>query len=222
MKRMFMAVLLSGMILSLNACGNSSAGEVSSQADDTVVVSDTTEKTDTSVATEVATETEATEAASDITEVGVGQSIETDNFKMVVESMEILDEYSYSTGDYSSTNLLVEDGYKLLMVQGTMENTGSDVISDYSFYKTCVVNDNYEVGNDDVRLCFERQKSYELDPYTEMQFDLYINIPEKLAEQFDTATFTLGFKDDMSVLTVTNYSSGETEVDANNWFSITK
>ena len=160
-------------------------------------------------------------AKSEITKVGIGQSIETDNFKMVVETMEIMDEYSIRVSEISSRDLYVEEGYKLLVVQGTMENTGSTVIYDRSFVKSAIVNGDYKVENDKVTLTFERDRYNELDPYTERRYDLYINIPEKLAEQFETATFTLGFKDDMSIIaTVINLDSVTT--DATNWFEITK
>jgi predicted small secreted protein len=156
-----------------------------------------------------------------VTNVGIGQSIESNNFKMVIDSMKILDEYSYSTNDATSF-YLNRGGYKLLMIQGSMENTGNAAINVSSFYTTAVVNGNYEFDSDDVQMCFEQDDSLEMDPYTEQTFDIYINIPENLADQFETATFTLGFNDDMSPLTVTSYSYGRKKVDADNWFSITK
>jgi predicted small secreted protein len=156
-----------------------------------------------------------------VTNVGIGQSIESNNFKMVIDSMKILDEYSYSTNDATSF-YLNREGYKLLMIQGSMENTGNAAIDVSSFYMTAVVNGNYDFDSDDVQMCFEQDDSLEIDPYTEQTFDIYINIPEKRADKFETATFTLGFNDDMSPLTVTTYSYGRKTVDADNWFSITK
>lgn len=206
MKKLVTILLFGVMVFSLCACG-SGASTPSTPAE----------------VKDVPTEAETTtKAEPEITKVGIGQSIETDNFKMVVESMEIMDEYKYSTSEYSSTSLYVESGYKILAVQGTIENTGSKVISDSSFAKKVVVNGDYEVTGFDVRLNFERDKSFELDPYTAQRYDLYINIPEKLAEQFATATFTLGFKDDMSVITTTYNSDGTETTDATNWFEITK
>jgi CYTH domain-containing protein len=190
--------------VALSACGNNN---------DTI--------SDSEAATENDYLTEETEAAQEITKVDIGQSIESDNFKMVIESMKILDKYSYSTNDASSF-YLNREGYKLLMVQGSMENTGNAAINVSSFYTTAVVNGNNEFDNDDVQMCFERDNSSEIDPYTEQTFDIYINIPKKLADQFETATFTLGFNGDMSPLTVTTSSDGQKTVDADNWFSITQ
>ncbi|MCR4601770.1 MAG: hypothetical protein K5767_08630 [Clostridia bacterium] len=157
-----------------------------------------------------------------ITKVSIGQSIETDSFKMVVESMELYDDYEFNTNEYTTRSLPVEKGYKLLMVQGTIENTGMTVISDQSFAKEVIVNGNYVVDDNDVDLYFERSNSFELDPYTEQRYDLFINIPEKLAEQFETATFKLGFKDDLSYITKTYKSDGTNSNDATNWFEIVK
>ena len=191
----FSTLLLSGMlVLSFCACGGTTS-------DDTSVDDESTETT---------TEKE-------VTQVNVGQSIETDYFKMTVDSMEILDDYEFSMNEYSSRSLYVEEGYKLLLVRGTMENLGTEVISDNAFSATCLVNDSYE---EEASLQFERSKYYELDPYTEQNYDLYINIPEKLAEQYETASFTIGFNSDMSPIVTTTSSDGTTTVDADNWFCI--
>ena len=191
----FLTLLLSGMlVLSFCACGGTTS-------DDTSVDDESTETT---------TEKE-------VTQVNVGQSIETDYFKMTVDSMEILDDYEFSMSEYSSMSLYVEEGYKLLLVRGTMENLGTEVISDNAFSATCLVNDSYE---EEASLQFERSKYYELDPYTEQNYDLYINIPEKLAEQYETASFTIGFNSDMSPIVTTTSSDGTTTVDADNWFCI--
>ena len=75
---------------------------------------------------------------------------------MTFDSLEVLDEFSYKTSEYSSTSLYVEDGYKLLLLTGHIENTGTTAFSDSSFFRTCVVNDSYTVTDYDVRLSFKR------------------------------------------------------------------
>ncbi len=223
MKKLLVFLLVGLMIFSLFACGSESA------ASDTGDNAETQEETATEEnSTEEATTEEATteeipdeEPEPEITKVKVGESIENDYFKMDIESMEIMDEYTFKTSDYASYSLYVEEGYKLLVVQGTIENVGKLVISDSSFVKTAVVNGDYIVDGYDVRLSFERDKNFEIDPYTEQRFDLYINIPKKLAEQYETATFTLGFKDDMSPITTTHQIDGTETTDATNWFEIT-
>ena len=151
----------------------------------------------------------------------VGGAIENECFVMTIDSMEIVDEYSYKSGERVTRSLYVEDGYKLLMVKGLFENNHTTVIKDDCFALAATVNDTYVAGNYDVKLCFERNDSDEIDPYTEMNYVLYMNIPEKLAEQFSTATFTIGFNDDLSVPEFTWDADGNrvTEVDRN--YSIT-
>ena len=73
----------------------------------------------------------------------------------------------------------------------------------------------------DVRLNFERDKYFEVDPYTEQAYNLYINIPDKLAEMFETASFTIGFKDDMSIPTTTYGSDGSVTEDIDQQYVFT-
>ncbi len=139
-----------------------------------------------------------------------GDSIDNDNFKMTFDSVELLSEYSYRTSEYSSTSLYVEDGYKLLVVKGHFENKGTSTISDSSLVCTAMVNDTFAADRSDVRFDFIRNKSFEIDPYTDLDYVMYINIPEKLAGMFETVTFTIGFNDDLSIPS-TVYSSDGTE-----------
>ena len=223
-------VLICIMIFTLCACGDDTSKTQNTQGD-TSVSSEITSETDsttgdtksTTIETikETESETEAT-TEQEMKTVGIGQSIETESFKMSVKSIEIVDELVVKTGDMSSFKANVESGYKVLVVKGTMENTGKTVISDSSFYKKAVVNGDYEVGGFDVKLIFERNKYYEIDPYTEQNFFLYVNIPEKLAENYNTASFILGYKDDFSTITLI-YESGKTEKsDATHLIEITQ
>ncbi len=153
--------------------------------------------------------------------LSIGDKIENESFTMTFDSMEILPEYSYRTSDYSSTSLYVEDGYELLLIKGHIENTGTTTISDSCFSKSVVVNGSYTVTDYDVRLSFMRAKYFEIDPYTDLDYFLYINIPQKLADQFETAAFTLGFNNDLSY-PVTNYrSDGTKTIDVDNLYTIT-
>lgn len=130
--------------------------------------------------------------------LALGDVIQNDHFTMTFESLDLLPEYSYKTSEYSSTSLYVESGYQLLLVRGHFENTSMAAISDTNFFKTVTVNGEYVVDGYDVRFTFLRDKYFEIDPYTNLEYFLYINIPDGLAAKFDTAEFTLGFNDDMS------------------------
>ena len=216
MKRISAAALAAALCLSLCACGGGSGSAPAGTGGESTAPVTTTAPVAT---TPVPEETEAAGPAA--TPVELGGSITTDNFVMTFDSLELLPEYSYATSEYSSTSLYVEEGYQLLVVKGTFENVGTTVISDSCFSLTATVNDEYVVDGYDVRLNFERDKYFEIDPYTEQAYDLYINIPDKLAEMFETASFTIGFKDDMSIPTTTYGSDGSVTVDIDQQYVFT-
>ena len=216
MKRISAAALAAALCLSLCACGGGSGSAPAGTGGESTAPVTTTAPVAT---TPIPEETEAAGPAA--TPVELGGSITTDNFVMTFDSLELLPEYSYSTSEYSSTSLYVEEGYQLLVVKGTFENVGTTVISDSCFSLTATVNDEYVVDGYDVRLNFERDKYFEIDPYTEQAYDLYINIPDKLAEMFETASFTIGFKDDMSVPSTTYGSDGSVTVDIDQQYVFT-
>ena len=210
MKKLIALLLAAVLCLSLAACG----GKEPTAATD--------KQTPSTTAPAVQPETEApTEPAPEPVALSLGDSIETPNLTMRFDSLELMDEYSYSLDEHSSTSLYVEDGYKLLVVQGTIANNGSATFSDSAFARTAVVNGSYTVTDYDVRLTFRRNKYFEIDPYTELEFFLYINIPEKLAAQFETVTFTLGFNNDMSIPTTTWHTDGTSTTETDNLYALT-
>lgn len=165
LKRISAGVLSAALCLSLCACGGSSSTPAETGSGESAVP----ESTAPVATTPVPEETEP--AAPSATPVEVGGSITTDNFVMTFDSLELLPEYSYATSEYSSTSLYVEEGYQLLVVKGTLENVGTTVISDSCFSLTATVNDEYVVDGYDVRLNFERDKYFEVDPYTEQAYN---------------------------------------------------
>lgn len=181
MKKLITLLLTAIMCLSLVACGNNTSGT-----------------SNVAPAIPAAKLDAEPEAKQEVTYLSLGDTIQNDKFTMTFESMDILSEYKYNISEYSSISLYVEKGYKLLLVRGHMENTSTMVISDSCFARTATVNGEYVVSDYDVRLQFARSKYFEIDPYTEIEYYLYINIPEKLAEKFETAEFTIAFNDDMS------------------------
>lgn len=165
---------------------------------------------------EIAPET----SESDAVMVPLGEFIENEHFNMTFDSINLMDEFEFRTSDYSTTSLYVEDGYKLLVLQGHFANHGTAVIGTNSFNLQAVVNGEYYVEGFDVRMDFLRSKSFEIDPYTDMDYVIYVNIPEKLAEMYENVVFTVGFNADMSV-PVTNYNmDGTTTVELDNRYSI--
>ena len=218
MKKMIALLLAVMMCLSLAACGNDKA-----EAGKNDPQEPKTDATDAPGETKPAeTEPEETpEPEQEAVTLSIGDTLDNESFSMTFESLELLDEFSYRTSEYSSTSLYVEDGYKLLLVRGHIENKSMSAISDSSFARTAVVNGGYTVTDYDVRLSFMRDKYFEIDPYTDLDYFLYINIPEKLAAQFETVTFTLGFNDDMSYPEKTWNPDGTTTTETDRLYALT-
>lgn len=225
MKKRIALLLALAMCLSLCACGKSEPAKESTPTQTgtpTESESTQTEPESTQPETEPETETEEpTEPPQEPVMVSIGDKIENDAFTMTFDSIDIYDEYSFKTSDYSSTELGIESGYKFLMVRGHFENKSLSTIGDSSFAGKAVVNDSYTVTGYDVRLVFERDKSYEIDPYTDLDYCLSVNIPEKLAEQYEKAEFTLGFNDDMSVVEYEWDEDGNMVAHTDNLYTIT-
>ncbi len=68
--------------------------------------------------------------------VQCGDHITNDLFDMSLDSVELADEYTYRTSEYSSTSLYVEEGYKLILLKGHMENKGTSAISSITTSQT--------------------------------------------------------------------------------------
>lgn len=196
MKKLFALTFAAVLALSLSAC--SGGEETSSEAN-----------------------TPAESATPSATLLKCGDSIDNENFLMSFDSIELLPEYSYQTSEYSSTSLYVEEGYELLVVKGHFENKSTSAITDSTFALSAVVNDSYEVDGFDVRLNFIRDNIFKIDPYTDLDYILYINIPQKLADMFETVTFTIGFNDDMSAPTTVWNQDGTKTVDTDNLYKLT-
>lgn len=200
MKKLISLLLVAVMCLSFVACGDSGTKD--------------TENTEQTITEKAANELVATP-------INIGDKIENNNFTMTFDSLELLEEYSYRTSEYSSTSCYVEEGYKLLLVKGHFTNSSVSAISDSAFSLSATVNGEYVVDGHDVRLNFIRDKQFEIDAYTDLDYILYINIPDKLAEMFETVTFDIGFKNDMGTLTTTYNMDGTVTVDIDNLYSLT-
>ena len=155
------------------------------------------------------------------TPLALGDQIETAQFTMTFDTLELLPEYDIRLTENSSMSCVVEEGYQVLLVRGHITNTGTSVISDSAFYLTATVNGEYVVDGYDVRLLFVRNKYFEVDPYTDVDYVLYINVPDKLAELFETVTFEIGFKNDLGMLTTTYNVDGTETVDYENLYALT-
>ena len=158
--------------------------------------------------------------AEEVIPVDIGGSIETKDFIMTFNTVEVLDDYSYRTSDISTTSLYVEEGYKLLAIRGHFENVGNATIQDSAFSMTATINGDFVLDGYDVRIDFERNKSFEVDPYTDLDYVIHCNIPEKLAAQFETVDLTIGFNDDMSTPVTIWDMEGNQTVEVDNKYAL--
>ncbi len=214
-QKKILALILAGVLaLSLAACSGGDGSDASGSTAPSAAPSQAAEPTDTP-------EPEDTpEPGPTAIPLSIGDSIDNDNFLMTFDSMELLDEYKYSTSEYSSTSLYVEDGYKLVVVKGHFENKATSAITDSAFSLSALVNGSYELDEHDVRMNFQRDKYFEIDAYTDQDYVLYINIPNKLAEQFEAAEFTIGFNDDLSTITTVYNSDGTKTVEVDQLYKL--
>lgn len=213
-------LLLAGVLaLSLCACGGEDAASSPSQSEAPSQSTEPSQDVQESTEPETPPEPEETPGPTAVP-VSVGGSIDNDNFLMTFDSMELLDEYRYSTGEHSYTSLYVEDGYKLLAVRGHFENRATGPISDSAFHFSVLVNGTYAVDGYDVSLHFQRDKYFEIDAYTDQDYVLSINVPNKLAEQFETAEFTIGFNDDLSAPETVFDADGSESVKVDNLYTL--
>lgn len=213
MRNTLSLLLAAALVLSLAACGGGGGTSQSSSG------SGTNAGGSTSGASSSQPE-ETQDPGPAATPVQIGGSIDNDNFTMTFDSMELLDEYEYRTSEYSTTSLYVEDGYKLVVVKGHFENKSTGAISDSCFNRSALVNGTYEVDGYDVRFNFIRDKYFEIDAYTDLDYVMYINIPNKLAEQFETAEFTIAFNDDLSTPSTVWSSDGGETIEADQFYTL--
>ncbi len=231
MKRIVALWLAAVLCLSLAACGKQAAElektediqtETAQTPADTGETAQEEESLEIEAQTDVPEELpEAEVPALTATPLALGDQIETAQFTMTFDTLELLPEYDIRLTENSSMSCVVEEGYQVLLVRGHITNTGTSVISDSAFYLTATVNGEYVVDGYDVRLLFVRNKYFEVDPYTDVDYVLYINVPDKLAELFETVTFEIGFKNDLGMLTTTYNVDGTETVDYENLYALT-
>lgn len=232
MKRLVALWLAAMLCLSLAACGKQGAQPEETEGAQTVAdageagAGETEPEEEAPLEIEAQTDVpeeqpEAEVPALTATPLALGDQIETAQFTMTFDTLELLPEYDIQLTENSSMSCVVEEGYQVLLVRGHITNTGTSVISDSAFYLTATVNGEYVVDGYDVRLLFVRNKYFEVDPYTDVDYVLYINVPDKLAELFETVTFEIGFKDDLGMLTTTYNVDGTETVDYENLYALT-
>lgn len=223
MKKILSLLLAVVLCVCLVACGTpeEKGNDTPATAQTTPVAPTTPAATLPAMPTEPAMPEDTEPAADPVNCISMGDTIENSKFSMTFTSLELADEYEYKTGDHSSSSLYVEPGYKLLILHGHFENLSTAVISDSAFYKVVTINNEYTITGFDVRMNFQRSKYFEIDPYTDMDYVIYVNVPEKLAAKFESAEFVIGFKDDMSYISTVYNSDGTVKAEVDQKYSLT-
>lgn len=219
MKKQIALLLALMTALSLTACGSKTSDTETAKDPAEETTTQTPETPEEPEEPEVPEEPEEPEKP-EATPLKLGETIDNELFLMTFDAINVVPEYSYSTGEHSTTSLYVEDGYQLLTLEGHFENRGTSTISDSAFYLTATVNDTFVVDGFDVRMDFKRNKSFEIDPYTDMDYVIYVNIPQKLAETFESVTFTIAYNDDLSTHTIVTDMEGNQSVEADHLYSL--
>ena len=207
MKKLICLLLAAMLLISLCGCSEGTKNEATTAATTATAATTTTTTTTTTVATTTTTSTPTTKATTTTTTTApkkpeaipleVGETIVADCFTMTVDSMDFVSEYWYQINKIGVRKAInIESGYKALMITGHFENLGTTVIDNKNFNFTVTVNDTYT--SDRVYLEFAKERYLTIDPYVDVDYVLYVNIPEKLADKCETVSFTIGFKNDMS------------------------
>ena len=213
MKKALSLILAALLAASLCACDNNAA-ESTSSLEPTAAAEATA--TPSSAPTPTPTAEPTPEPVADYK---IGDSIETDNFKMTFDSFDIVSEYVY--GGSPSGIFTANDGYKMLLLQGHFENNATKTIYNNYFELSCIVNGTYEfIGVSSPSLYFDNGPT-SIDPLVEGNYGLYVEVSDKLAEQFKNITFGIKYRSDMSNLTYTYDANGDWGSDADEEFSVT-
>lgn len=205
MKRTIVILLVLVMLLPLAACGGKTMATPTAAPTDALIQEATPEPTRAPTPEPTAEPTPdptpEPEPARKAIPLSIGDQIENENFIMTFDSLGIVPEYSIKTGQYSSIKLEAKTNYQYLLLRGHIENLSTKTFSDGAFSFRSTINDTFVKEGNDVSLIFERDKYFELDPYTDFDYCVYMEIPSKLAAQFEKAVISIGFNDDMSYVT---------------------
>ncbi|MCC8105254.1 MAG: hypothetical protein LIO99_04450 [Clostridiales bacterium] len=135
--------------------------------------------------------------------------IETDKFSMSFETFEIVEDFSIPTGENTSLSPSTEEGYQFALLQGHFESFSSAAIETFVFDISFIANGEYSY--EDGEFYFASNNYFEIESLAEKDYYIYVKIPDNLVEIFETGTFYISFKDDLSSITTNyNYVDGET------------
>ncbi len=205
MKKTVFTLMLLAMCLSISACGSNGNTDTTETAQETEVAStepaETKEVIEETVQPteleeeEVPEETEAAEEENELY-VALNETLEADNFVMSFESFEIVPELEIPAGENSWLSPSIDEGYQMAVIKGNFENNSSSTVERYAFYLTFVANGEYSY--DDVSFYFEGSNNSEIASLASKTFYIYVQLPDKLIEMYETGTLTIEYQNDLS------------------------
>lgn len=207
-----LAVLLAALLC---ACGNKTVENTSSPEPTA-----TAEATATPSPTATPTAEPTPEATPSAPQLQLGDTIENDNFKMTLNSVEVVDRHEFSTSENSTIYSVPENGYRFLLLRGHFENKSTNVIPSSSIACTVLVNDVFTVNCSRAEFVFERERAWEIDPFTDFNYSIRVSIPQKLADDLKSAVYTIQFNDDMSAIDSEWQDDGSLSVTADETYNV--
>lgn len=207
-----LAVLLAALLC---ACGSKTVENTSSPEPTA-----TAEATATPSPTATPTAEPTPEATPSAPQLQLGDTIENDNFKMTLNSVEVVDRHEFSTSENSTIYSVPENGYRFLLLRGHFENKSTNVIPSSSIACTVLVNDVFTVNCSRAEFVFERERAWEIDPFTDFNYSIRVSIPQKLADDLKSAVYTIQFNDDMSAIDSEWQDDGSLSVTADETYNV--
>lgn len=206
MKKIFRLSISIIIILCLNSCSYNKVknDEVAINETQATIIENSEITTDNSIkdiATEVIDETKVEETTTEemqeeeieSIELNFGDVIEKENLKMTIDSAEIfydlVYEYDGGTSSYST-----QQNMKVFSLVGTIENLSSYSIEEFYTFIGYVEAD----GKYNYRLT--AWSPFDLPPLSESPIYIFAEVPQKMVDSYETATFYFGFMNDLSDL----------------------
>lgn len=215
MKKTLSAILAVLLAALLCVCGSKTVENTSSPEPTA-----TAEATATPSPTATPTAEPTPEATPSAPQLQLGDTIENDNFKMTLNSVEVVDRHEFSTSENSTMYSVPENGYCFLLLRGHFENKSTNVIPSSSIACTVLVNDVFTVNCSRAEFVFERERNWEIDPFTDFNYSIRVSIPQKLADDLKSAVYTIQFNDDMSAIDSEWQDDGSLSVTADETYNV--
>lgn len=136
--------------------------------------------------------------------VNLNETVENENIKITLESVNFKDKIEWSTGTYSSRSAYIEDGKTAISLSGSIKNMQGNAINTDAIVGKIIVDDKY---NYDLKFS-AHNSGYQIEPLENVEYDFYAQIPPEIQNTYTKIEFKFGFKDDFSIPSVT-YVNGK-------------